>query len=152
MKDKNKTIAVIGVGIAMIVVAVIVIATISSNNKSDGGNSRDNADIEGNSKVDDVDPDADSNAKIDAVVGKWEYMEYLDSKSPDIEFVYKFEPDGTGSYYAAGTDMPFTYTIDGNRISIIYDSGPFETEYEIDGDVLNIKDSNGNDTLYKKAG
>ena len=48
--------------------------------------------------------------------------------------------------------MKFTYTTNGNKISIVYDGGgTFDTEYEINGDTLNVKDSGGNDTLYKKV-
>ena len=50
----------------------------------------------------------------------------------------------------SGTTLPFTYTIDGNKLAITYDTGLFETEYEINGDILNVKDSGGSDTLYKK--
>lgn len=161
MKDRNKIIAVIAVGIAIIVAAVVAIAIISNNNnnKSNGDNGKDNTNTENTDnnkdnsdtgdRSDDTASNSDANTDPFAIIGKWEF---IDPNASEIQFVYKFEEDGSGSYYAAGTDMPFTYSLDGNRISIIYDSGPFETEYEINGDVLNIKDSDGNDTLYKKAG
>ena len=82
----------------------------------------------------------------DSIVGKWASQEY------DGMFVYTFNEDGTGNYDASGTDMPFTYEVDGNKLSITYkgDTVSFDTEYEINGDTLNVKDSNGDDTFYDK--
>ncbi|MBO4693627.1 MAG: hypothetical protein J5659_04480 [Clostridia bacterium] len=73
-----------------------------------------------------------------AVIGTWEQGSY----------VYVFEDGGKGSYNGA----KFTYEIKDNKISILYDgnTAPFETEFAINGDELNIKDSFGNDTIYKK--
>ena len=74
------------------------------------------------------------------IVGKWEYEGGM--------YVYTFNEDGTGSY--AGRN--FTYTIDGDKISILYDGStmPFESTYKIDGNKLNILDSNGKDTIYNR--
>ena len=83
-----------------------------------------------------------------AIVGKWKY--YKEGSSYSADYVYTFNKDGTGEYSMSGAAMPFTYTTDGNKLTINYDSAPFETEYEINGDILNVKDSGGNDTLYKK--
>ena len=83
-----------------------------------------------------------------AIVGKWKYYEEGSSYSAD--FIYTFNKDGTGEYSMFGASKPFTYTTDGNKLTITYDSAPFETEYEINGDILNVKDSAGSDTLYKK--
>ena len=81
-----------------------------------------------------------------SIVGKWKYDD------PDLgdSFVYTFNADGTGNYTAAGD---FTYKIDGNKIAITYKAtdATFDTEFEISGDRLNIKDSGGNDTFYKRA-
>ena len=81
------------------------------------------------------------------LVGSWknEYLGY--------DFIYTFNADGTGKYDAAGTNMPFTYTTEGNQISILYDgdSASFDTEYSIDGSTLNVIDSLGNDTLYQRV-
>lgn len=77
------------------------------------------------------------------IVGSWEYE--LGS------FVYTFNADGTGVYDVAGQPMNFTYTADGSVLSITYEGSPaMELEYELDGDTLNIKDSLGNDTIYRK--
>ena len=77
------------------------------------------------------------------IVGSWAY---------NTNYVYTFNADGTGNYDVYGSKTEFTYTTEGNKISILYtgDTDPFETEYSIDGDKLNIKDSFGNDTIYKR--
>lgn len=87
---------------------------------------------------------SDSN-QTPSIVGEWKYQ--------GMEFIYTFNEDGTGEYNAAGTLMPFTYKIDGDKISILYDGNtdPFETTFSIDGDTLNVVDSVGNDTLYKRV-
>ena len=78
------------------------------------------------------------------IVGQWKYN--------SGSYIYTFKEDGTGSYEYLGSKMEFTYTLDGNKISILYNgsTSPFESEYSIDGNTLNIKDSFGNDTLYTK--
>ena len=48
----------------------------------------------------------------------------------------------------------FKYTIDGNKISFKFtdeDMETLDTTFSIDGDTLNVKDSNNEDTLYKKV-
>ena len=84
-----------------------------------------------------------------SIVGSWKY-----DGIGSLNFEYTFNEDGTGKYDVAGTAMEFTYELkDDNKISILYKgtTTPFETEYSIDGDKLNIKDSLGNDTIYKKV-
>lgn len=86
-----------------------------------------------------------------SIVGNWEYE---GSKYSSLKYVYTFNEDGTGKYDAAGVTMEFTYELkDGNKIAILYkgNTDPFETEYSIDGDKLNIKDSSNNDTIYNRA-
>ena len=48
--------------------------------------------------------------------------------------------------------MEFTYTTEGDKISILYkgNTAPFETTFTIEGNKLNMKDSFGKDTIYKK--
>lgn len=85
----------------------------------------------------------DSKQSSNPIVASWKYDGSLD-------YTYTFKDDGTGSY----NTMEFTYEIkDGNKISILYKGStvPFETEYSINGDTLNVKDSLGRDTLYKKV-
>ena len=83
--------------------------------------------------------------KKPTIIGSWKYE--------GADYTYTFNEDGTGDYNAYGTEMKFTYTTKDNNISILYDgnTSPFETEYSIDGDTLNVKDSFGKDTLYKKV-
>ena len=80
-------------------------------------------------------------SKKTGIVGKWEY-------EGSSLYVYTFNEDGTGNY----SGMEFTYTIDGDKISILYNGNtiPFETTYKLEGNKLNILDSNGNDTIYKR--
>ena len=75
-----------------------------------------------------------------AIVGTWTYE--------TGGFTYTFNEDGTGDYCG----MAFTYTVDGNKLSILYENNtaPFETEFEITGNKLNVKDSFGSDTIYVK--
>ena len=82
--------------------------------------------------------------KSEGIVGSWKYE--------GADYTYTFNEDKTGEYNAAGNKMEFTYELDGNKISILYtgNTAPFETEYEIKGDELNVKDSFGNDTIYKR--
>ena len=78
------------------------------------------------------------------LVGKWEYE--------GGGYTYTFNADGTGSYEYLGSKMEFTYTTEDNKLSILYtgNTTAFETEYSIDGNTLNIKDSFGSDTLYTR--
>ena len=48
--------------------------------------------------------------------------------------------------------MKFKYEIKDNKILITYEgeTKPFETEFSIKKNVLNIKDSFGKDTLYRR--
>ena len=80
-------------------------------------------------------------SKKNTIVGKWESKVYS-------SYVYTFNEDGTGDY----SGVKFTYTTEGNKISIKYDgnSVPFKSTYEIKDNELNIKDSFGNDTIYIK--
>jgi len=76
----------------------------------------------------------------EAIIGIWDSKDF-----PDMGFTYIFEEDGTGSYVGE----KITYVIDGSKISIAFeDTEPFDTEFEINGDELNIKDTFGEDTIY----
>lgn len=80
-----------------------------------------------------------------SIVGSWKYA--------TGNYTYTFNEDGTGNYDTGGTKMEFTYTVEDGKLSILYtgNTAPFETEYSIDGDTLNVVDSLGNDTLYKRV-
>ena len=82
----------------------------------------------------------------DSIVGQWASQDY------DGAFVFTFNEDGTGNYDASGTDMPFTYTIDGDQLSILYDGDTisFDTPFTISGTTLTIKDSMDEDVVYNK--
>ena len=68
------------------------------------------------------------------------------------KYIYEFKENGEGLYDANGKKMKFTYELKKNKISFLYEgkNSPTELEYEIKGDTLNIKDSFGNDTIYKR--
>ncbi len=80
----------------------------------------------------------------DPIVGSWKYE--------NGGYTYTFKEDGTGDYSYGSSKMEFTYKTEGNKLSITYNgsTAAFETEYEINGDNLNVKDSFGKDTIYKK--
>lgn len=80
-----------------------------------------------------------------SIVGTWEYQFGSD-------YVYTFNDDLTGTYKVGSTTMEFTYKIECNQLSILYkgNSTPFTTDFSIKDNVLNVKDSYGNDTLYNK--
>lgn len=79
------------------------------------------------------------------LIGSWKYK--------GTDYTYTFNEDGTGDYSAAGNKMEFTYETDGDKISILYEGNtvPFESTYEIKGKKLNIIDSFGEDTIYKRV-
>lgn len=83
--------------------------------------------------------------KKDPIVGKWEY-ESMSS------IYYVFKEDGTGSYTFGGATKKFTYKIDGDKLSILYDgdTDSFDTTYKIDGNKLIIKDSFNEDVTYTR--
>ena len=80
----------------------------------------------------------------DALVGSWEYQ--------GGGYTYTFNADGTGTYDVSGNLMKFTYEATDSTISFTYgsDTTPMTHNYSINGKVLNVKDSNGSDTLYNR--
>ena len=81
--------------------------------------------------------------KKDPIVGKWAY-------GSGDSFVFTFNQDKTCHYTANNKDC--TYTIDGDKISILYadNTAPFESNFKIEGNKLTLKDSFGNDVVYEK--
>ena len=79
------------------------------------------------------------------LVGTWEYKS-------GSSYAYNFKDDKTGSYSVYGTEMPFTYEDDGQKVTILYEGNTVSStfEYKIEGDKLIIKDSFGNDVEYIK--
>ena len=79
------------------------------------------------------------------LVGTWEY-------ESGSSYKYTFNEDKTCSYEAFGTKMECTYEDDGTKVSILYTGNTAAStyEYKIDGDTLTIKDSFGQDVIYKR--
>ena len=82
-----------------------------------------------------------------SLVGSWDFAALSG-------MVYTFNADGTGSYDMFGEVMNFTYEADGSTLKLTFTDEdvdvPTELAYTIDGDTLNVKDSLGNDTIYKR--
>lgn len=74
--------------------------------------------------------------------GSWKYEK--------ADYIYTFNKDGTGKYFAVGTIMTFTYTVDKDEVSILYtgEETPMKAKYSIKGNKLTIDDSLGKDTVY----
>ena len=81
---------------------------------------------------------------IAKIIGSWEYE--------TGGYTYTFNDDGTGSYAVGENKMEFTYKDNGKAVEILYTGNTDAStyEYKIDGDMLIIKDSLGNDVKYKK--
>lgn len=79
------------------------------------------------------------------LVGEWQY-------ESGSGYVYTFNEDKTCSYEAFGTKMECTYEDDGTKVSILYKGNTVAStfEYKIEGDTLTIKDSFGQDVVYKR--
>lgn len=81
------------------------------------------------------------------LVGSWDYAEFSG-------MVYTFNADGSGTYDMFGEVMNFTYEAGGSTLKLTYTDesadAPMELEYKIEGETLKIKDSLGNDTIYKR--
>lgn len=135
---KNKSSAIIAVTAIVVSAVVAIVAIINNNNKGEQSSGSESSQVETS--------DNGGSTNNSAIVGKWKY----DHPSLGDSFVYTFNADGTGNYSASGD---FTYKTDGNHIAITYNASgaTFETEFEVNGDTLNVKDSGGNDTFYKKA-
>ncbi|WP_405358508.1 DUF5640 domain-containing protein [Ruminococcus sp.] len=92
--------------------------------------------------------ETEANASADnGLVGSWDFAALSG-------MVYTFNADGTGSYDMFGEVMNFTYEADGSTLKLTFTDEdvdvPTELAYTIDGDTLNVKDSLGNDTIYKR--
>ena len=136
---KNKSSAIIAI-VAIVVSAVVAVVAIVNNNNKGGEQSSENNSSQNGSNT------GGDESQTSPMVGVWKY----DDPNLADSFVYTFNAGGTGNYSASGN---FTYTVDGNKLSITYDAteATFDTEFEIDGDRLNVKDSFGDDTFYKRA-
>ena len=80
-----------------------------------------------------------------SIVGKW--------VSVDLPiFSYNFLENGVGFYSVSGAEKHFTYTDNGDSVTVHYtnDLLPSTFGYVIDGDLLLIEDSFGNRVKYKR--
>lgn len=73
------------------------------------------------------------------ILGDWEYE--------GGGFIYHFNEDGTGTYLDT---MNFTYTEENGNVKIKYDGADNTLEGTWEEDTLNMIDSFGNDTIYKR--
>lgn len=73
------------------------------------------------------------------IVGDWEYK--------GGGYTYHFNEDGTGTYMDT---MKLTYTEDNGKVTITFDGMDNSLEGTWEGDVLNVKDSFGSDTIYNR--
>ena len=152
MKKNNTPIIVTIVVVVVLAVIAAVVIIVNNRNGGDTGDSDDTGgqSSENNSNTSNNNISPSEKVESNSIVGQWKYDD-SDFSGSGMDFVYTFNANGTGNYAAAGTDMPFTYVADGSQLTITYESGVFETEYEINGDILNVKDSGGSDTLYKRV-
>ena len=137
--NRNKLIGIICGAVVAIAAITGIVVIVVNNNNSDSNNANNSSNSSSEIKNDSASP----------IVGKWKYY---DEDFGSLDFIYTFNADGTGDYDVSGTSKTFTYKIDGKEIDITYDESKatFSTEFEINGDIINIKDSGGNDTFYKK--
>ena len=79
------------------------------------------------------------------IYGRWEAVGFSC-------FAYNFLLDGMGYYSMAEAKKEFTYSIDGNRITIYYpgDIAANVFQFTLCDDILSIQDSFGNFVNYKK--
>ena len=79
-------------------------------------------------------------------MGTWEYNQ------SGAVYAYSFKDDKTGLYSVYGSEIPFTYEDDGQKVTILYNGSTAASafEYKIEGNKLIIKDSFGNDVEYVK--
>jgi hypothetical protein len=79
----------------------------------------------------------------DELVGSWEHSS---------GYTYVFAADGTGSYGRGDSKMDFTFTVEGDQLSILYtgSTSPFVTTYRIEGTTLIILDSFNSEVKYEK--
>ena len=81
-----------------------------------------------------------------SIVGSWSLNLYGD------EYVYTFNPDGTGTYNAAGKVMNLTYSI---KDGIYYETfegstAPVKRAYRVENNQFIVEDSYGEEIVYNK--
>ena len=80
--------------------------------------------------------------KKTGLIGSWVHDNY----------VYTFNKDNTGSYTAYSNVLEFTYEDKGDKVTIRYkgNTSSVDFPYKIEKNKLTIKDSFGNDIIYKR--
>ena len=83
------------------------------------------------------------------LTGNWYYY---DGTSLRDSIYYTFNEDKTGGYTFSGSTNKFTYEDNGKTLTISYENAnvPNEFDYTIENGTLTIKDSFGEDVVYKK--
>lgn len=78
------------------------------------------------------------------LIGKWRADGY------SVDYYYIFNEDKTCAYEMSGAKMECTYEDDGTKVTILYKGNTIANsyEYKIEGDILTIKDSFGQDVKY----
>jgi hypothetical protein len=91
----------------------------------------------------------------EGIVGVWkyahneEYREYITEAITDpgayVDLYYEFYEDGTGKTYLSTDDneMTFTYTYDGETLTITNKDGSFDTPAILKGNVLSVYAGDG---------
>lgn len=146
--------------ISLICTLLLILSLAACGAKNDAKETTAPTEAAATSSATEVPSPAETDAATDAVteteatassdnglVGSWDYSELSG-------MVYTFNADGTGTYDIFGEVLDFTYEADGSTVKITYTDEsvdvPLELNYEIDGDILNLKDSAGNDIVYKR--
>jgi len=83
------------------------------------------------------------------IVGSFRYVD------PDIQELvctYTFNANGTGKYDISGEVLNFTYTTDGNTLTIMFEGQqvPMVVEYTVDANALVIIDGTGAEIVYMR--
>ena len=86
------------------------------------------------------------NQKEKGVIGSW------GAQFGELEYIYTFNKDKTGSYSYGDSSMDFTYEDNGTELSISYTGNtvPSVFKYRIEENKLIIKDSFNSDVEYIK--
>ncbi len=86
-----------------------------------------------------------ADVETSALIGKW--VDY----TSDWEDTYIFNADGTGSY-ESGFEYSFTYTVDGNMLTVEYDEEDIESyNVTVEDSILSLVDKYGYEQCFDKC-
>ena len=85
--------------------------------------------------------------KSDSIIGTWENNN--DGVVND-NISYKFNRNNTGTYKYYTDKIDFTYEDRGNKVVITMNNETIEHDYSIKDGILTLKDSYGENVIYKK--